>query len=217
MPCVAVAKPLTQTPGRCCSAFVPNIVDPSQVERHSQLRDAAQIDALPCLNRLLRCTRLDNFNLAGQHQVRPNDVASTSDGRELTLGERRAMARRPSRAALESVMRDPHPLVARVILANPRITEDDVVFMAARRPVVASLHIEIAQSRCRHGRVRRAIVLNPGAPTAVTVPLLGLMNARDLSDVAQASDLPNVVRATARELLELRGGLDDQIPTELPH
>ena len=55
-------------------------------------------------------------------------------GRPLTLGERKSLARRPDRAMLDRLLHDPHPDVIRRLLRNPRLTEDDVVRLAARRP-----------------------------------------------------------------------------------
>jgi hypothetical protein len=48
-------------------------------------------------------------------------------GRELTLGERRSLARRPDRRAFEKLLRDPHPLVIRQLLDNPKLTHDEIV------------------------------------------------------------------------------------------
>jgi hypothetical protein len=136
---------------------------------------------------------------------------------ELTLGQRRALARKPSRAQLLKLMSDPHPMVVRIVLANPKLTEDDVVTMAAKRPAAREVMVEIAKAWSHRPRVRMAILLNPGAAPAVTVPLLGLCSRSELAEVAGAADLPAVARSTARELLDLRPPLPSVPPPESPH
>src|SRR5262249_28348640 len=127
-------------------------------------------------------------------------------GRALTLGERRALARRPSRAGFEKLFADPHPMVIRLLLDNPRVTEDDVIRLSSRRPVRSEILAEVI----RHGRwshrvrVRRTLVLNPDAPPELVIPLLGLLTRPELRQVAASTELSALVRATAREFFVRR-------------
>jgi hypothetical protein len=179
-------------------AFVPVLVDPELLAPLQPIRLAAREASLPAASRLLRCS-----SRQGHLFDRP-EVPPRPDSRSLTLGERRALARKPSRAMLAKLLADPHPMVVRIVLANPRLTEDDVVSMAARRPAVPEVLVEVAKTWSRRARVRMALVLNPGAPPAVSVPVLGLLSRPELAEVARASDVLPVVRATASELWELR-------------
>jgi hypothetical protein len=133
-------------------------------------------------------------------------LATSSSGRVLTLGERRALARRPSRAAFDKLLRDPHPMVVENLLANPRLTEDDVVRMVARRPAYPSVLAEVARHPVwsQRARVRMALVQNPGTPVELAVPLVRLLIRPELNQLIAAPDLPAVVRAAAAELLERR-------------
>jgi hypothetical protein len=127
-------------------------------------------------------------------------------GRELTLGERRSLARRPSRRSFEKLLADPHPLVIRLLLQNPKLTEDDVVRLVARRPARQAVMAEVAQSLrwlC-HGRVRLTLVLNPGSPPEIAMPLLPICKRTELKEVVRATETSIVLRATALELLERR-------------
>jgi hypothetical protein len=194
-------------------AFVPVVVDVAHIDRIEALRDHALEAHLLSLGRLLRAS-----TRAGHLPERePVGEILQREGRPLSLGERRALARRPSRAVLEKLLRDPHPMVARLLIDNPRITENDVVRMAAYRPANAGVLMEIGGRWSRRGRVRMAVVLNPGAPPAVAVPLLGLLSRPELDQVACAADLAPVVRATARELHELRPPLSPAPPPREPH
>ncbi|WP_437577554.1 hypothetical protein [Sorangium sp. So ce887] len=187
-------------------AVVPVLADPALSERVEQLRELAPSLSLLSLSRLLR-------RKARRHEAQPASpapderrLATSSAGRALSLGERRALARRPTRAAFDALLRDPHPLVIRNLLANPRLTEDDVVRLAARRPASPEVMTELARHPewPQRARVRMAIVQNPGAPPELAVPMVRLLLRPELLQLAAAADVPAVVRAAARELLERR-------------
>lgn len=126
-------------------------------------------------------------------------------GRELSLGERKFLARRPSRLAFDKLLRDPHPHVIQQLLENPRATEDDVVRLAARRPAVVEVLGVITKSRwLGRPRVRTALIYNPGTPSAISVPLLGASPKPELRDVLQNTELHAVLRSVASELIGLR-------------
>ncbi|WP_437317267.1 hypothetical protein [Sorangium sp. So ce385] len=187
-------------------AVVPVLADPAFSDRVAQLRELAASLALLSLSRLLR--RKARRREAQPASPAPDErqVATSGAGRALTLGERRALARRPTRAAFDALLRDPHPLVIRNLLANPRLTEDDVVRLAARRPASPEVMTEIARHPewPQRARVRMAIVQNPGAPPEIAVPMVRLLLRPELLQLAAAADVPAVVRAAARELLERR-------------
>jgi hypothetical protein len=123
-------------------------------------------------------------------------------GRTLTLGERKALARRPDRRALENALRDGHPAVIHNVLANPRLTEDHVVRLAATRPNSPSVLVEIAAHPrwSMRPRVRLAVVLNPATPSDVAHPLILLLTAPELGLVVQATELSSGLRAAAKSL-----------------
>ncbi len=198
-------------------AFVPLIIDPDLLERVGAIRAAAGDAQLPAACRLLRCSTRRGHFLDREDDTPNVNLPQRADGRPLTLGERRALARKPSRAGIAKLMSDPHPMVVRILLANPRLTEDDVVAMAAKRPAPREAIAEIAKAWSRRARVRMAILLNPGSAPGVAVPLLGLLSRPELAEVARAADVPAVVRTTAGELWELRPPLRSIPPPDLAH
>jgi hypothetical protein len=173
----------------------------------ARLRDRAQTQHLLSLGRLLRRAP------AAARSVPPPDASPVPDygnGRELTVGERRSLARRPSRTAFDKLLADPHPLVIRQLLENPRLTEDDVIRIAARRPVRPEAVTAIARSErwLKRPRVRLTILLNPGSPPDVAMPLLAACTRSELIEIVHGSDTSKVLRATARELLARRPPLE---------
>lgn len=199
------------------TAFVPLIADVAHLPRVHSIRATAIAAGMPSAGRLLRCSTPEGHLIDQPRDDMSQLVVQRQDGSPLSLGERRALARRPSRAALDRLLRDPHPMVVRLVLQNPRITEEDVVHMAARRPAVPDVVMEIGKLWSRYARVRRALALNPGSPPAVSVPMLSLMIRSELVDVTRAADIPAVVRAIAHDLRELRPPMDSVAPPELKH
>jgi hypothetical protein len=127
----------------------------------------------------------------------------TGDGRPLTLGERKSLAKRPDRNLLERLLADPHPDVIRSVLRNPRLTEDDVVRFVARVPARPELLAEVARSPqwVHRPRVRLALVLNPYSSVDHTIPLAGLLLRHELRLVVESTTAPLPVRAACMEHL----------------
>jgi hypothetical protein len=146
--------------------------------------------------------------------VEPRDVGKPEDdripdygkGRPLTLGERKSLARKPDREQMNRLLRDPHPDVIRMVLANPKVVEEDVLAVAARRPCRPDVLTEIArQLRWAHRpRIRMALVLNPDTPLEIAAPVVGLLMRHELRLVATSPTVAPAVRALCLEHLERR-------------
>lgn len=186
------------------AAALPTLTDPAQAAWVEGLRETAQARSLLALARLLRRRRNSEAPESGDPSTRP--LRTPPGARPLTLGERKAMARKPTRLQLDRLLLDPHPAVIRALLANNRLTEEDVVRMAARRPAYPDVLAEIARTPqwTRRARVRMALVQNPGTSAEVAVPLCGLLIRPELRQVVAAVDVPAIVRAAAVELLQRR-------------
>lgn len=168
------------------------------------LREEAVGASLLSLERLIRQPLLlSRPPEAPPEETRPPDYGR---GRPLTLGERKALARRPNRETLERLLLDPHPHVIRGLLRNPRLTEDDVVRLAARRPNRTAVLAEIARSTkwIHRGRVRLAVILNPDTAVEIAGPISGLLVRQELRLVAESTHVSPVIRALCLEHLERR-------------
>ncbi len=181
-------------------------------ELAQRLREEAAAGSLLSLDRFLRWPTYQPRATDPQGRALPQGA-----GRALTLGERKSLARRPDRRAFDRLLRDPHPDVIRMLLSNPRLTEDDVVRLAARRPNFPDILAEIA--RCvrwsTRPRVRMALVLNPATPPEIAVPMVLLLVNPELRLVHELTEANAPVRAAAVELLRRRPPqLDDDPPGE---
>lgn len=202
----AIAASTEQTDPRAREVLIaaaPTLTDPAWELRLEALRAEASREGHLALCRLLR--RRVPSDLGPTETTEPQ-VAMSARGRPLTLGERKAYARKPDRFMLDRLLRDHDPSVIRNVLGNPRITEEDVLRLAARRPNFAEVIEEVIRHARWSGsvRVRLAVVLNPYTPTSVSVPLVPLLLRQDLQQVTEATTVPAVVRAAAVELLQRR-------------
>ncbi len=197
-------------------AAIPVLTQPARAALVERLREEAHEAGHLALARFLR----KRGGLRdGHHEVPEPDarhVADPKGGKTLTLGERKALARARDRDVLDRLLRDPHPHVIRNILSNPRITEDDVVRLAAKRPTFPDIQAEIA-GNLKWGfrqRVRLALVQNPYTPPAIAVPILSMLVRPELFQVVAATDIPPIVRGAALELLDRRPPIPVQAEPE---
>jgi hypothetical protein len=198
-----------QAEAGACEALVA-VVDafntPAVADVVQQLREQAAGEALLALDRLLR--RPTDPPRTSAHPASPEDerVPDYGKGRPLTLGERKALARRPDRDTMQRLLLDPHPDVIRALLSSPRITEDDVIRLAAKRPSRGDVLSEIARSiRWSHrARVRLTLALNPDTPLEMSLAFLGLLVRQELELVASATHVATAVRAACLAHLERR-------------
>jgi len=179
------------------------LANPSHVALVDSLRKEADERELWSLARLIRRAPPPSIAAPPLEELRVPDYGK---GRELTLGERKSLARRPDRRAFEKLCLDPHPQVLRHLLENPMMVEEDAIRIATMRPARREALQELVRSArwMARPRVRLSIILNPGSPPEIAIPLLAVCNREELRDVLQSTDTSMVLRGTAQELLARR-------------
>jgi len=186
-------------------ALVDALQDPSIADIVQRLREEAV--GVPHLS-LERLVRQPVSVVPSREVPQPEEdrIPDYGRGRPLTLGERKSLARKPDRQMTERLLRDPHPDVIRMLLVNPKVIEEDVLSLAARRPCRPDVLTEIARTpRWTHRpRIRMALVLNPDTPLDVSAPLVGLLVRQELRLVATSTTVAPAVRALCLEHLERR-------------
>jgi hypothetical protein len=151
------------------------------------------------LRRLLR-TPTPEPSMANPAEALPRELG------ELPLGVRRSLAKGTEKPVLERLLLDPDLMVIRHLLDNPRITEDDVIRIASRRPIPGSTLNEVAKNRrwASRRKVRIALTRNPHCPTDVALRALGSLPLRDLRELRDDATLSSEVRRHADEELARR-------------
>ncbi|MDP9148860.1 MAG: hypothetical protein M3O36_02810 [Myxococcota bacterium] len=187
-------------------AIVDALNGPGLEDVVQRMREQAAGDSLLALERLIRSPVARERAPRRASTGRRGEVLDDSHGRPLTLGERKSLARRPDRDTMQRLLSDPHPDVIRWVLRNARITEDDVIRFAAKRPGRGELLAEIARStRWAHRpRVRIALVMNPATPIEIASRVVGLLLRPELDLVAGSPGVSPGVRALCLEHLARR-------------
>jgi hypothetical protein len=122
---------------------------------------------------------------------------------DIPLGRRRSLAKGPVKDLLDLLAFDRDPIVIANLLLNPKITEQDVVRIAARRPIAASSLVAVFECpRWFHTpRVRVALARNPYSPVDVAIQALGTIPLADLREMRGDPDLhPDTHRQVEDEL-----------------
>lgn len=129
-------------------------------------------------------------------------IPDFGQGRTLSVGERKSLARRPTRSQLERLISDPHPLVVAQLLKAKALTEDDVIVMVTKRPAHGpTLEAVLAAPRwILRKRVRLCLILNPGTPQGMALPFVATCPREDLRLIYQTTTIGAGLRAVAHEL-----------------
>ena len=106
---------------------------------------------------------------------------------QFTLGERRALARRAKPLLLEKLLVDPDPAVIRNLLNHPRLSEREVVRVAAKRPANPDVLKAIYEHKRWFDRypVKLALLNNPQTPPRLTLLILPHIAVPDLLELAK--------------------------------
>jgi hypothetical protein len=115
--------------------------------------------------------------------------------RQITLGERKSLARRTKRDVIARAIHDPQPSVIRILLDNPALTESDVLRLCSKRPIFPDVLREVFRNWRWIVRydVKMAIILNPDTPLDVSLQLVPHLKAQDLRRVITAPNLPKEI------------------------
>jgi hypothetical protein len=121
------------------------------------------------------------------------------------VGFRISLARRALTGAIQRLLFDPDARVIRVLLGSPRLTEAEVLKLAAARRANPDALEAIAQDDRWIARypVKVALANNPATPMRIVVGLLPYLVRQDLRDLSAGALRPEV-RAHAASLLARR-------------
>ncbi len=160
-------------------------------------KEVREILPAPLLSEIRRLGRIRNYRslletffYAGEEDGRLAVVPPLPpDIRDIPLGWRKTRARTGKATDLERLARDNDAGVIGNLLANPRITEREVVRLAARRPNSPAILTVVASSRRWIARyaVKKALVNNPDTPISISLSLLKYLLRADLMDLRRSS------------------------------
>ena len=123
---------------------------------------------------------------------------------ELGLGERIALARRCSRALLPALIAAPEPRVVEALLANPRLTEVDLVTLC-RQPETTGEALELVALHTVWGRrrnLRLELLQRAEIPVATLLRLAHAIDQSDLHPLLDNDKVPPIVRVAIERRLD---------------
>lgn len=124
------------------------------------------------------------------------------------MPERIKLALRGNREARVHLIRDNNPMIRRLVLRNPRVTEDELLAIAKTRSVDHELLRMIADNRdwMTSYPLRLALVTNPKTPLVIAMRLMPSLQERDVRRLAKSKDVPVTVAGQAKRLVLRRPG-----------
>lgn len=154
------------------------------------------------VNKILGEMKADDIDM-------PNEKISIIN-RIMTLGmkDRVKMAMKGDREARNILIRDPNRIVCQAVIANPRITEQEMEKIAAMRSVSEDLLRKIANDRqwARSYAIVHNLARNPRTPIANVLTILSRLQLRDLMGLSKNKNVSDAVRKQAQRLAEMRKG-----------
>jgi len=125
---------------------------------------------------------------------------------ELSLGERKALARQHNIHMLEKLLLDPNKHVIRLLLQNPRITEKEVLYISTKRPNQRYVLEEIAKHSRWYKRthVQTALCRNPYTPQDLVLQFLPALPTPTLREMLDPPPRDQEVQHMIEEIIKLR-------------
>ena len=190
-------------PRQAAISIVMLIAGSDEPEILDELREQARKLKLLSLDRLVRRDPNETEPVLGHLDL---PVPDYGRDRELTLGERRSLARIPNRRSFPALLRDPHPMVTELLLNNPKTIEEDIMRLVTARPARPDTIRSVAGNFrwLTRERIRMSIILNPGSPACIAVPLVSLCNRAALKYILKSTHISATIETVARELVARR-------------
>jgi len=127
---------------------------------------------------------------------------------KMGMKDRVKLAMKGDREARNILIRDPNRIVAGAVVANPRITEQEIEKIAAMRSVPEDILRKIASDRqwARSYVIVHNLARNPRTPVANTMNILSRLQLKDLSALSKNKNISDAVRRQALRLSQARTG-----------
>lgn len=126
--------------------------------------------------------------------------------RFMSIPERMKVALRGNKEARTVLMRDSNKVIQKLVLQNPRITEDEIVSVVNNRSIGEEMLRGITARRewMKNYQVRLGLVTNPKTPVALALRYLGTLDDRDVRRLAKSKNVPDAVGGAARRTVAAR-------------
>jgi hypothetical protein len=121
----------------------------------------------------------------------------------LNIPQRVKLAMKGNREVRAILLRDTNRLIPRMVLQNPRLTEDEILLIAKDRNSDVEILRAIGDNRdwLAHYGIRAALVENAKTPVAIALRLLKTLQEREVRILAKSKNVSSAVASQARRML----------------
>lgn len=126
----------------------------------------------------------------------------------MSIKDRVMLAIKGTHEARMILVRDPNRIVASAVLRNPRVTDQEIETIASIKTAPEDVLRQIGQNRAwtRSYTVIHNLVRNPRTPIAVSLNFLNRIMTRDLRQLSNNKNIPDVIRSTSARMFIKRNG-----------
>ena len=121
----------------------------------------------------------------------------------LNVPQRVKLAMKGNREVRAILLRDTNRLIPRMVLLNPRLTEDEVLMIAKDRNSDVEILRAVGDNRdwLTHYGIRAALVENAKTPVALALRILKTLQEREVRILAKSKNVSSAVASQARRML----------------
>jgi len=143
---------------------------------------------------------------AAQHKEDEKKLGLLARIQKLDVGAKAKLARNGDKDARTILIKDANKLVSMAVLANPKLTIQEIEVLAASRNVSDEVLRVIARNQdwCKSYSVILALTNNPKTPVAISLTYIPKLLTRDIRFLAKSKGIPEPVRVTAKRLADKR-------------
>lgn len=151
---------------------------------------------------------LGELRMEGDEEIGTERVSMINRVMKMGMKDRVRLAMKGDREARNILIRDPNRIVAQAVVANPRISEQEIEKIAAMRTVTEDVLRSIASNRqwARNYMVMHTLARNPRTPIANVLNILSRLQLRDLAALSKNRNVSDAVRRQALRLSQARTG-----------
>ena len=123
--------------------------------------------------------------------------------REMNIAQKVKLALRGNKDARAILIRDSNSVIQRMVLHNPRISDEEVLALANDRNTAEDLLRQIAANRewTKSYPIRTALVENARTPVPTALRLLATLADREIGRLAKSKNVPTAIASHARRIL----------------
>ena len=130
---------------------------------------------------------------------------------KMSIAEKIKLATLGNKEARSILLRDSNKLVAVAAIRSPRITEGEVMMMAANRAVNDDVLRVIYNNRewTKDYRVKLGLVKNPKTPMALSMRFLATLRETDVKEIARDRNVPSGIMQQAKKMIDKKSPRKD--------